>query len=135
MNTQQLLKALMKEQTSLEDLMDEIPDLTFVDYLVYLADQQGLSKSTIIKKASLDRTYGYQIFAGLKTPGKNKILALSLAMGISQEETDRLLKLANQGVLYPKIKRDAIIIYALAHHYDLLQTNELLYEYGLEIIK
>lgn len=135
MTTQELLNALSQKNASLEDVLQTIPDLKFHDYLTFLFSQQALSKSAIIKKSTLDRTYAYQIFDGTKMPGRDKVLALSLSMALPLEETDRLLKLANQGTLYPKVKRDAVIIYAIAHHYDVLQTNEMLYEHGMEIIR
>ena len=43
-------------------------------------------------------------------------------------------RLSDNGLLYAKVKKDAILIYALQHHYDLYQTNELLLAHGFEIL-
>ncbi|MBO6048054.1 MAG: hypothetical protein J6P61_09985 [Erysipelotrichaceae bacterium] len=135
MNTQQLLNVLKNDDASLDTLLEKIPDLTFVDYLQYLISQSPLSKGDIIKNSTLDRTYCYQIIEGRRLPSKDKVIALAIGMHLDLDDTDRLLKLANQGTLYSKVKRDALIIYAISHHYDMMKTNELLYEYDFELIK
>ena len=58
--------------------------------------------------SNIQKNYGYQIFDGSKTPSRDKVIALALAMQLTLDEANRLLHLSNNGILYPKIKRDSI---------------------------
>ena len=62
------------------------------------------------------KIYGYQIFDGSKTPSRDKVIAIALAMQLTLDEANRLLHLSNNGILYPKIKRDSIIIFGLENN-------------------
>lgn len=48
-------------------------------------------------------------------------------MDATLEETQALLKHASYAQLYPKLKRDAIIIHGLVHHTNLNTINEQLF--------
>lgn len=37
-------------------------------------------------------------------------------------------------MLYPKVKRDALLIYCIENHKSVYETNEYLMEYGLELL-
>ena len=74
--------------------------------------------------------YAYQILNGSKNPGRDKTLAICLAAGMDYEETQRALALSDSGKLYPRKKRDSIIIFALHKRLSVQQTNELLYAEG-----
>lgn len=50
-----------------------------------------------------------------------------LRAGATLDETQELLKLSGLAQLYPRIKRDAIIIYGLAHGEDLFEINDRLF--------
>lgn len=43
------------------------------------------------------------------------------------EETQELLKRSGMGLLYPKDRRDAIIIYGLLHNQSLFEVNDKLF--------
>lgn len=127
--TEDLLNVLKNSRTP------QLPgsaSMQFTDYLQQLADERHLKRSEIIERAQLQRTYGYQIFSGHRTPGKDKIVQLALAMQLDLEQTDRLLKLAQAGSLYPRIARDSVLIWALMHHQSVLKTNLLLDEKGFD---
>ena len=133
-NTDELLKILQGTHSDRE--LDSYcsqyatPDsqLSFSALYTQMLSEKQLSKADIIKKSLLDRTYAYQILSGAKLPGRNKILALCIAAGLSLKETQRLLECAKEGILYSRSSRDAIIIYGINQHLDLMQINELLYE-------
>ena len=135
MTTTELLKILEEEKDiSIEDLLKKIPDLTFVDYLESLLEAHQLSKSDLIKKTTLDRTYAYQIMNGRKIPKQDKVIQMALALQLDLGDTNRLLTLSQNQSLYPKIKRDALIIHCLNSHFSVIQTNELLDEYHFPIL-
>ncbi len=100
----------------------------FASCFRHFLEIQGLKKSDIIRAAQLDRTYGYQILNGTRQPGRDKILALCIAAGLTLRETQRCLETAGEGILYARSPRDAVIIYGIEHHMDVMRINELLVE-------
>ena len=54
------------------------------------------------------------------------LLTLALRLGLTEEETQRLLKLAGRPVLYARNRRDAALLYGLNHRLSLAETEELL---------
>lgn len=85
---------------------------SFHNYLYNLISNKNISIQKVGVKAFLSRSFVYQIFSGARIPNRDIILRIALVLNISLDETQRLLKLANRGGLYPKMKRDAVIIYA-----------------------
>lgn len=107
---------------------------TLPEYLESLLLSKNFKKSDVIREADIQRNYGYQVFSGLRTAGRNKLLALCLAMKLTVKEAQHVLKLANEGTLYSKNRRDAILIFALQKNLSVMAANDLLYEMQEEII-
>ena len=80
--------------------------------------------------SNIQKNYGYQIFDGSKTPSRDKVIALALAMQLTLDEANRLLHLSNNGILYPKIKRDSIIIFGLENNQKIIDLNITLDDLG-----
>lgn len=134
-STTQLLDIINKNnQLTIDALLKQIPEISFVDYLETLLLQKNISKSRLINKANLHRTYAYQIFNGTKTPSRNKVIQLALALQLNTKETNNLLSLSNNGYLYPKVKFDATILFALKNKYSVMETNLLLEQYQLPLL-
>ena len=138
--TNELLGVLKSCTTisGLEEVLVELPEsdrLSVREHLHKLLKEKGLDKAAVIREANLARTYGYQIFQGEKTAGRDKLLAIAFAMNLSLEECNRLLTVAKTGVLYSRNRRDAIIIFSLERSLSLLEVNELLYEMEESIIE
>lgn len=104
------------------------------DYLVQLLDEKGLVRSKVVGESGVGDTYGYQIFTGLRHPGRDKLLQVLLPMGCTLQEVNRALQAGGHNELYPKNRRDAIIIFCIEHGCTLLRTNEELYRFGEETI-
>ncbi len=134
-STTRLLDIINKNnQLTIDSLLKQVPEITFVDYLETLLMQKKISKSHLINKASLHRTYAYQIFNGTKVPSRNKVIQLALALQLNVNETNNLLSLSNNGYLYPKVKFDAAILFALKNKYSVLETNLILDQYQLPLL-
>lgn len=88
--------------------------------------EKHLNRADIIRHSLIDRTYAYQILSGIRLPGRDKVLALGISAGLSLKEIQRLLEYSELGILYPKSARDAILIYGIEHHFDVMKINELL---------
>ena len=130
-NTQELLKFLKNSkriESYLSNNSKELKEISLPQYLENLLKEKNIKKSQCISDANLQRNYGYQIFSGERTPSRNKLLALCIAMRLTPEETHSLLCSTGYADLYPKNKRDSILIFALEKHLNILETNELLYE-------
>ena len=109
-----------------------IPALT--EYLRQLCADRGLVPERVIRAASIDRTYGHQIFNGTRRPSRDKVLQLAFGLGVGVEETQRLLRLADRSPLYPKLRRDAVILYCLGRGRSLAETQEMLQSMELTIL-
>ena len=127
--TSQLLSLIKKSGTFSEITEvfhdnEEIP--VFCHFLYELMEKHNITPTEIIGLSSIERSYFYHILSGQKLPGRNMILRICLCLRATLAETNQLLRLAQQGVLYPKIRRDAAIIFAIEKKYTMQQTNDLL---------
>ena len=91
-----------------------------------LLEQAGLSVPEWIAAADISKSYAYQVLRGERTPGRDILLRTALALRLSLKEVQRLLAVGGCGALYPKIRRDAAVIFALNQHMTLLETEDLL---------
>lgn len=117
MTTKKSTDELMKQLSSTSNIdsylsnnSDNLINSTFIDKLEERMEQHQLSKAQVLKNADINQIYGYQIFAGQKKPSRDKILALCTGAQLSVDETNEILKIAGEAALYPKNKRDSIII-------------------------
>ena len=104
------------------------------DYLKELLDRKNIKPAEAIRKSGLDRSYGHQIISGKKAPSRDKLIALSFGMGLELDEVNDLLKVSRNRTLYARDQRDAVIIYAFTNKLSIIETNQLLFEKGIEII-
>lgn len=138
--TDELLKVLSHAST-VEELeaytaatAAQTPPMAFHEYIEQQLQKKDMTASRLIQNAQLQRTYGYQILSGAKNPGRDKVIALCLALSLTLEDTQRALTLAKDGILYPKNRRDAVIIFALQKKFSVLETNDLLYNVNEAIL-
>lgn len=128
------LFSLIRQSRSMNEMQQKIgeelmnPNATAC--LKSLLEKSGLTPGDIAKEVFLDRSYTYQLFNGTRNPNRNILLRFSFAMRLSLEETQRLLKLYQRGELYPRILRDATIIYSIEKGHALIDANELLVSIG-----
>lgn len=122
---------LMLENTddlaaSWQALRDGMDNPSFGEYLSDLIADRNIDASRLGVISLVSRSFTYQILSGVRIPSREIVLRVAVAVGLTVDETQRLLKLADRGVLYPKVERDAALIYCLTNGYDLYQTDELL---------
>ena len=137
--TDNLLK-ILKSANKKNDLKSYISSnldesLSLDEYLENKLADKGISKSQAIKNSNLDRTYGYEIFKGQKIIGREKLIAICIGIGLNLTETQRVLTIGKQKILYAKDARDSIIIFSINNNYSIMETNELLFEENFEPIK
>lgn len=129
-----LSKTSGSKQQKLEDAIGHVGE-TFQQRLFRLIDSKGLSDTEVYKRAHIDR----KLFSKIRgnenyTPRKKNVIALALALQLNLDETVDLLRRAEMA-LSPSSKSDLIIEYCIRNRiYDINTVNELLDEYGQEIL-
>ena len=118
----------------LERHEEDIKDIDLQSSLYELTNKRGFTIPMIIEKASISKSLAYQIFNGQRTPNRNVLLRIAIILKLNLSETQRLLRIAKKGELYPRIQRDAAIIFCLQHNYSLIDTNEFLENIGETIL-
>ena len=132
-NTDQLLDMLQGTrslQPFLDDHEVDFLSMTLPQYLSLLLERHQLSKQDVLTASNLDRSLAYQIFSGYRHPSRNALISIAIGMHLTLPETQRLLKIAQRGELYPKNRRDAAILFAIFHHMDIIETELLLDSIG-----
>lgn len=136
-DTAKLLEELQNYE-EFRDFYDENRDYLISgklsDMLQQLIEKKGLRKSEVVRTCELSEVYAYQIFSGLRVPERKKLLCLALAMQLNIEETQQLLRCSGYSPLYVKLPFDSVVLYAVCNHLTVIQTNAMLFEYGLETL-
>ena len=78
-----------------------------------LIAKYDLKKSQVIRAAEMSEVYAYQIFSGLRVPERKKLLCLAIAMKLSLDEVQTLLKCAGYSTLYVKLPFESIVLYGV----------------------
>lgn len=100
--------------------------VSFGEYLTELMQEKSFDISRLIKEACLSRTYAYQFISGQRIPGRDIIIRIGLAMQLDVETVQRMLAIAQKGTLYPKKRRDSVILYCIHKKMKLDETNIIL---------
>ncbi len=138
-NTDELMFALKNETESIEGYLennkDELIKIDIRKMWDGFISKSGLSKVDIIERSSCGYNYFYCIINGDKTPSRDKIIELSIAMNLSVDDCQTALKYCGKAPLYPRVKRDSIIIYGLNEHQPISEINKALKNNGEKTLK
>ena len=130
-STDELLKELENTEEFrryAEENRDQFSGEPLSRVLSDLLQEKGLTKTEVFRRAEISEDYGYQIFSGLRAPGRGKLLSLAVAMGLSFAETQGLLKRAGLAPLYAKNEFDCVVIYSIFHQKTVVEINEMLFD-------
>lgn len=123
---------IINKSNSFEDVIEahhlDTPGLG--SYLMNLLHEHSITPSNAIEKTNLSKSFFYQILSGTRTPSRDILIRIALAIGETLEQTQKMLTISQRGTLYPRIRRDAAIIFCLQKKCTLERTNELLEEIG-----
>ena len=124
------LKSFDRFESYLEVNRDVLSKGSTSDLLLQLLERKGLSRSQVAKRSGLNEIYAYQVLAGKRIPSRDKLLCLGIAMKLTVDELQGLLKSCGYAALYPRRKRDAVILFVLKSHGDVISVNEELFAQG-----
>lgn len=103
-------------------------------YLNEQLEERGLKRSEVLRDAGIEQTFGWYVFNGQRGMSRDNVLRLCFTMGFDVRCANRALQAAGANTLYPKNRRDTILIYCLEHDCTLQQANETLYDFGEECL-
>ena len=121
-------------ETFFESNAEEMALPAFHAYITDICKSTGLVPEQVIKHAGIERTYGHQLFNGTRNPSRDKVIQLAFGFRLDVEDTQKLLQIAQKSPLYPKIKRDAAVLYCIRHHKDIFETQSVLLSLGLTLL-
>lgn len=128
----------IKAATDIEDYLKHnrknMVTCSLPQFLNLQLTQKGIKKAAVVHGSLLNRAYVYQIFSGEKTPSRDKLIALAFGLKLSAEETQTMLKISENGELYAKNPRDAIILFALCRRMSIFKVNELLFDHDFPVL-
>jgi len=136
-STSTLLQKLFSEpdiENFLNTHSDDLQVLPFHQHITNLTNEKGVVPEQVIKNSGIERTYGHQLYNGTRNPSRDKIIQLAFGLKLSLEETQKLLTIGSRNPLYPRIKRDAAIIFCLNHKKDLFETQTMLQALELTLL-
>ena len=133
--TENLQRALL-EGADLDEFIyhnvDIFDEKSFHGQLALLQRRTPYAIKDIINGTYIDPSYCYQIFRGIRTPSRNKIIQICLFLEFSLQDLNRLLKLAGHSSLYIKRLRDTVLIHGFNTGLSLDEVEELLIEKNCE---
>lgn len=132
--TDALMRALFKT-SSFERFVNKNGDALemepFHEYISRLAEERGEVRANVIRRADIDVSFGHQLFRGTRNPSRDKVIQLAFGLRCSVDEAQQMLKHARLSPLYPKLKRDAALLYCLHNGLELVDTQLMLEKLGL----
>ena len=137
-STDDLVNEIAKSENVLDFLAENHEEMQHGGLPQHLEDwlqRKNLSKADVVRRSNLNRAYVYQIFLGRKYPSRDKVIALAFGMGLTADETQKLLKQAGYRELYPRDPRDALLLYAVGHNMTILEANQLLYDNNIDVLE
>lgn len=132
---EQKLRQVRDFETLNEEMNDRVTKENVNTYFGRLLEERGLSRRQVIDLAGLSgkANLAFQLLNGTRTArNRDYYIRLALAMRMSLDETQSLLKFIKKGILYPLKIRDAALVYAISHGFDIEATQQLLSENELE---
>ena len=131
--TAELMQMLNAEKTIenyLTSNTDELLNVSTGAYLNQLLTEYGKMKNDVVAGSGLNQIYAYQIFAGTKRPSRDKLIALIFGFPLELDDAQRLLRIGGVSELYPRIRRDSIVLFGLKNRLSVHDLDDLLFEMG-----
>ena len=129
LRTEEMLHKLINEPEEAQEALSDTEYESAMPLHLFLFELLSKHECTIpeiITKSQLSKPYAYQVFEGRKLPGRDALLRVAFAMNLDVKETQKALSLAQKPILYPRVHRDAALIYCLGKGMTLYEVSEFL---------
>lgn len=136
-STDELLRLLYME-SSLDHLLSQsesslrAPD--FAAHITALSKRRGEPPERIINRANIEKSFGHQLFSGRRKPSRDTVLQLAFGFELDYPAAQELLSAAQKNLLYPRVKRDLVVIFCLHHRCSVVECQMCLQEHGLPLL-
>ena len=107
---------------------DQFVNWGLTEQLLRLFDKKNVSKAAVARNGGMSEVYLYQVLSGRRNPSRDRLLCICFGLGTSAEETQQILKQAGFAPLYPRLRRDAIILHGIAYGTPLAEVNDRLFD-------
>ncbi len=138
-STTDILLNELKEEKDIESFLkrneQSFYNKSIADHMDGLLNKYGISKNEAILRADIERGYGYQILRGLRDARRDKYIRLALGIGLDLNDTQHMLLIARHGALYPKVMRDALLIFCINNKHDIFTVQTLLFDHHLDTLE
>lgn len=137
-DTTMLLSELMHSESAeafVQENEEELGIKSVAEYLNEMLIKHDVEKCDVAKRGGFVGNYPYQVFNGLKNPGRDKLIQIAIGFPLTLAETQYLLRLGGYSELYVRNSRDAFLMFAIEKGYGIQQVNELLYKNKKELLE
>lgn len=124
---QQELMAQPNIKAYLTENQDDFIEQGISEFLEALLARCGLTKAEAARRSGMSEVYVHQVLSGRRNASRDRLLALCVGLEASLEEAQQALRQGGYAQLYPRIRRDAIIIHGLIYHCGLQEINDTLF--------
>ena len=137
-STDELMKVL-KEKDSIDSFLNENKDEMISNDLKKAMEDMlgkyGMSRQEVIVSTHIERSYLYRLMSGERVnPSRDVLLQFGLALKADLDDVQKLLRIARLCMLYPRVKRDAIIIHSLNLKEGVTRCDEVLFDHGEKLL-
>jgi transcriptional regulator with XRE-family HTH domain len=115
--------------------IDNMTEDSFSSYLAQLCEKKGEVRNQVIIRSGIERSFGHQIFRGVRNPSRDIVIRLAFGFGLDVDETQKLLTAAQKSPLFPRIKRDAAILYCINNYIGVTRVQTVLADLGLSLLE
>ena len=119
-------------ENNLNKIKNELINEDFFTYMRDKLKEKKLLQQMVFIRADISEKYGYKLLSLDKhTNQRDVILRICYAAEFNVEETNRALLLYGMPALYPRLKRDAILIAGFSNRPgDILDLNKFIKDNG-----
>ena len=118
------LMSILKSEPDINSYMKEneedITNVSLTQYIATLLVEKKLTAAKVARRGQMSDSYFYKISQGVKdNPSRDKIIQMCCGFALDAEGSRKFMRAACVGELYPRIRRDSIILFCLENHIDI----------------
>lgn len=121
-------------ETFMQNNADELCVPKFHEYISELCRKRGMVPEHILSRGNIESSFGHQLFKGRRNPSRDTVIQFAFGFDADVELAQALLKYAARNPLYPRVKRDAVVLYCLHNHLPIWEAQSVLHTLDLPLI-